>query len=290
MGRHARIPASLTRNPFTLSDAARAGLKRWHLEGARWRRVGPSTYIDARLTDSPMLQLNAAALRLPAGGAFSGMTAAWLHGLDVPACDPIEITVPKEAGAGARTGMALRRARLAKGEIVKVRGLPATSIVRTVRDVCARLELAEAVVLCDMALHARMVTEAELHEVASRCSGARGIATLRDALVHIEPAAESPMESRLRMLLVLAGLPRPEAQVPVRDRWHRFIGRPDLFYRLSRLGLEYDGGTHRESLAEDNRRQNRLLDAGVRLLRFTAGDIFNTPDVVVSQVRSALGA
>jgi len=60
------------------------------------------------------------------------------------------------------------------------------------------------------------------------------------------------------------------------------------YYRDQRLGLEYDGGTHRDALAEDNRRQNRLLDAGVRLLRFTAGDIFQTPDLVVSLVTTAL--
>lgn len=98
------------------------------------------------------------------------------------------------------------------------------------------------------------------------------------------------METRLRMLLVLGGLPRPEVQVTIRDSWHRAVGRLDLFYKDRRLGLEYDGGQHREMLAEDNRRQNRLLEAGVRLLRFTAGDVFNTPDVVLAQVRSALDA
>lgn len=93
----------------------------------------------------------------------------------------------------------------------------------------------------------------------------------------------------MRMLLVSRGLPRPEAQVPIFDRFHRFLGRPDLYYREQRLGLEYDGATHRDSLAEDDRRQNRLLDAGVRLLRFTAGDIYNAPDLVVNLVRNALG-
>ena len=96
------------------------------------------------------------------------------------------------------------------------------------------------------------------------------------------------METRLRMLVVLGGLPRPEAQVTIRDGWRRTVGRLDLYYRDRRLGLEYDGGQHRETLAEDNRRQNRLLEAGVRLLRFTAGDVFNNPDVVLAQVRSAL--
>jgi very-short-patch-repair endonuclease len=43
-------------------------------------------------------------------------------------------------------------------------------------------------------------------------------------------------------------------------------------------------------LVEDDRRQNLLVNAGFRLLRFTAADIRNQPDVVESQVRSALGA
>ena len=54
------------------------------------------------------------------------------------------------------------------------------------------------------------------------------------------------------------------------------------------LKIEYDGETHRFSLAADNRRQNRILEAGYRLLRFTASDIFRTPASVVGQVERAL--
>ena len=68
----------------------------------------------------------------------------------------------------------------------------------------------------------------------------------------------------------------------------QFVGRPDLYYPDYRLGLEYDGGTHRESLAEDNRRQNRLLEVGVQLLRFTAADVLSRPTMITSQVRSLL--
>jgi very-short-patch-repair endonuclease len=106
----------------------------------------------------------------------------------------------------------------------------------------------------------------------------------------VDAAAESPMESRLRMVLVLGGLPRPRAQVTIRDRWGRALGRPDLYYAEQRLGIEYDGGSHRESLTEDNRRQNRLLKAGVRLLRFTAADVLRNPEGVVSQVQAVLSA
>ena len=66
------------------------------------------------------------------------------------------------------------------------------------------------------------------------------------------------------------------------------LGRPDLYYREQRLGLEYDGDTHRASLVEDNRRQNRLLMAGVRPLRFTASDVMRRPDTVLAQVRDML--
>jgi very-short-patch-repair endonuclease len=96
------------------------------------------------------------------------------------------------------------------------------------------------------------------------------------------------METRLRMLIVLAGLPRPQAQAPIRNRYFRVIARLDLYYPQEKLGLEYDGDTHKDSLAADNRRQNLLIGAGIRLLRFTARDIYNAPELVVSQVRTAL--
>ena len=96
------------------------------------------------------------------------------------------------------------------------------------------------------------------------------------------------METRLRMLLVLNGLPRPGVQVTLRDEKGGFLGRPDLYYPEHRLGIEYDGETHRVSLVQDNRRQNRLLMAGIRLLRFTAADVLRGPDSVVAQVRDML--
>ncbi len=90
------------------------------------------------------------------------------------------------------------------------------------------------------------------------------------------------------MLLVLNGLPRPQVQVNIRDDDGVFLGRPDLYYPEHRLGLEYDGEFHRLSLVEDNRRQNRLLAAGIRLLRFSASDVLRHPDSVVAQVRDML--
>jgi hypothetical protein len=290
MGRHPRLPPSLTRGVFTLDDARRAGLSRWHLEGSSWRRVGPGIYAWAALADTPDLKLAAAQQQLPPTAVFSGLSAAWLHGLDVAPCAPIEATIPKGGGVSGRSGLAIRRGGLARREIVKIRGRRATSIVRTLRDVSAHLSLTEAVVVADLALHQRVVSVQALTAAIATYAGKPGVVRLRQVAAHVEPASESPMESRMRMLLVLAGLPRPYAQVPVHDTAGRFVGRPDLYYPNRRLGLEYDGATHRETLADDNRRQNRLLDAGVTLLRFTATDVLGSPGSVVNLVRRALVA
>lgn len=90
------------------------------------------------------------------------------------------------------------------------------------------------------------------------------------------------------MVLVLGGAPRPEAQYPIRDEAGVFIGRLDLYYEQERVGIEFDGATHRDSMPEDLRRQNRLLNAGVHLLRFTAEDVLANPSAVIAQVRLAL--
>jgi hypothetical protein len=229
-------------------------------------------------------------MRMPAAAAFSGRTAAWLHGIDVDPCDPIEVTIPKESGVAARSGLVVRRAALPKSDVVIVRRLRATSINRTLRDLCSQLSLTEAVVVMDSALHARIADLTKLTSYAAAISHRIGAINLRRAVAFAEPLSESPMESRLRMLLVLGGLPRPQAQVSLTDRRGRFLGRPDLYYPDHRLALEFDGGIHRDRMAEDNRRQNGMVGNGIRLLRFTAGDIFQTPETVLAQVRAMLAA
>lgn len=282
------MPAALKRGPFTLSDARRLGLDYWHLRGKTWRRLGHDSYVWADLDDDPLHRLAAVRQRLPRGGAFSGATAAWLHGLDVRACDPIEATVPAAAGVSSRSGMVLRRRAVTSDDVVLVRRMPAVRIEWALAEVCRRLPLTEGVVLVDGALHSRRVTLQSLQSWVKANPGFHGIGALRHALGFAEVGAESPMESRLRMLLVLGGLPRPRLQVAIHNRWGRFVGRPDLYYDAARLGVEYDGATHRDSLAEDNRRQNRLLESGVRLLRFTAADVLANGASVVEQVRSML--
>jgi len=284
MGRTPNIPEALKRGPFTLAEARGAGLERWHLEGASWRREGRGTYVWVGIGGSPIGQLKAASCRLPPEAAFSGLTAACLHGIDVSPVEPIEVTAPLVT----RSGICVHHMCLDEAEVVRVRGLRATSIVRTLADLSARLDLVEAVVIADVALHKRLTSIAELSRWAAAHRGRAGIRKLKRVIDHAEPKAQSQMETRLRMLLVLNGLPRPKAQVPIYGADGRLIGYPDLYYDDAKLGIEYDGAVHRTSLADDNRRQNNMLRAGVRLLRFTGVDVHQNAESTLAHVRHAL--
>ena len=234
-----------------------------------------------------MDQLEAALGRLPVGAVFCGLTAAWLHGFDVPWSGLIEANVPLQSQVTTRAGMKIRRYVLTDKDATRVRGVPCTTLLRTVADICSTLPTVEAVVVADAALHTGRLSIEQLALCTGSRAGRRGVRNLRRVIEHAEPAAESPMESRLRMALVLGGLPRPKAQVPIHDASGHFVGRPDLYYEEQRLGIEYDGAFHRDALASDNRRQNNLFRAGVSLLRFTSGDLRN-PRLVAAQVREML--
>jgi very-short-patch-repair endonuclease len=282
------VPSALRTGLFSYREATEAGVTRRQLRGPGYRRLGSGRYRWVGLEESPLLLLNAIAKRLPPVAAFSGYTAAWLHGLDVEPCNPIEVTIPERCTGGRFAGAFVRRKALSAEVIVRRRSLPTTSALRTAVDLGGRDPLTEGVVVADLFLHAELVAIPELRAYVAEHPGAKGIARLRRVVDLAEPKAESAMETRLRMLLVLGGLPRPEVQVPIYDDHGNFLGRPDLLYCDRRLAIEFDGGNHRDRLVEDNRRQNGLVGAGIRLLRFTAADVYRTPEAAVMQVRLGL--
>ena len=260
MGRRPRIPPELKKRPFTLDEARAAGVTLDALRRRSWRRIGSELYCWSGLADDRWRLLVAWRSRLPPDAAFAGLTAAWLHRLDVDPCHPIEVVVPTGSGLRSRMGLGVHRSDLL--EVTTARGLPATTIERTFRDLRRRLAPVEVLVLADQALRLRL----------GRFDG-------------LAEPAESPMETRLRWTLLQAGLPRPQVQTELRDSDGRFLGRADLYYPQARLLIEYDGTNHRERLVEDNRRQNSLVNAGFHLLRFTAGD---RPELITALVRRAL--
>lgn len=270
-----------------MQEARRAGITRTSLRGRAWRRLGTELYCWRGLRDNPWLLLSAWQNMLPAEAVFAGATAAWLLGLDLDPTNPVAIVMPPRSGFRSRPGLSVCRSQILPHEVFTIRGLRAITLHRTLSDLCLRWPAVEVLIAVDMAVKRGLTDATALGRYADAATGRAGVRRLRSLATHAAPA-ESPMETRLRWLLIQSGLPRPEVQVNLRDGNNRSVGRADLYYSAARLIVEYDGSNHRDRLVEDNRRQNLLLNAGFRLLRFTAPDIHNKPDVVEAQVRGAL--
>src|SRR5437879_1600895 len=162
-----RIPPELTKGPFTVEEARRHGVSRAQVLGASWRRLGRGIYAWHEIAEAPMTRLIAAKLRLPDEAVFTGPTAAWLHGLYIQPCNPIEAAVQSANSTSRLVGVVVHRRSILPAETSIRRGLRATSAVRTIADLACRLPLTEAVALLDMALHGRLVNSGRLRDWAS---------------------------------------------------------------------------------------------------------------------------
>jgi very-short-patch-repair endonuclease len=118
--------------------------------------------------------------------------------------------------------------------------------------------------------------------------GWRFVRTVDEALRHAEPLSESPMETRQRMRLVLAGLPRPRAQVPIAAPSGHVFAYIDNGYEQFRVGTDYDGEVHRDRWRYDLERQERVRDCGWWHRRYTSLHIQSGWRQMVDQVGAAL--
>lgn len=118
-----------------------------------------------------------------------------------------------------------------------------------------------------------------------------GAARLRAVLPRAIPRSRSRAETWLRLILVDAGLPEPEANVDVVEAgvW---LGQVDLGYPALRVALEYEGEHHLtdpRQWAADIARYDRLAESGWRVIRVTKAEVFGRTDDLVERVRRALG-
>ena len=206
-----RIPPELTKGPFTVGEAGRHGVSRAQLLGASWRRLGGGLYSWREIADAPITRLIAAKRRLPATAVFTGPTAAWLHGLDMTPCNPIEAAVPKTSHISRLVGIAVRRSSIPGTETSTLRGLRVTSAVRTVAVLACRLPLIDTVALLDTALRRRLVNDEHLLHWVNTHPAYRGIRRLKNAFELTDPAAESVMETRLPLAVSPGGTSASES-------------------------------------------------------------------------------
>lgn len=248
-----------------------------------WWRVLRNAYVDSLHGDLPQTRLAAAKAVLPPGVALSHRGALWALGLDVLDADHVlDITAPRGRHLEARPGLRPHAAALPDRELCERDGLLIVSAARAFVDVARRETLVESVAIGDAVLRSGAATSEQLQVCMAGAAGLRRVVAARRVLPHLEPRSESLMESRLRMKLVLGGLPRPEAQFDVYDDRGVHCGRGDL--HLEGVLLEYDGREERlkkSRFNSDRRRRGRISDVGFEIREFTGADVYQRTDADV---------
>lgn len=284
-------PALDTRRPFTRADAVRAGVDPRILRTSLFRRIFRGVYISAKVPASPFVRTEAA-LRLHPPTAFaSHVTAAQLYGLPVPTDPLAHVTVLTDRDRRYRPG--IRNHVTTKHPRVRTfRGLRVSHPFRMFVELAGVLSLVDLVVLGDALVKQFGIAPARLVE-SCRASSEHHARTAWVAARYVRAGVDSPMETRLRMLIVLSGLPEPVVNHVIRDADGRVVRRLDLSYPHLRLIVEYDGRHHieREGTWEnDLRRREEFDDDGWRIIVVTANGVYREPGRTLARVHRALQA
>jgi very-short-patch-repair endonuclease len=150
-----------------------------------------------------------------------------------------------------------------------------------------RLSLAEGVVALDALAHEHPFGPDDIRALRSRHLGAVGSGRIEPALALMDRRADSPMESRIRVVLTLGGI-APRVQRPVSVGGRSFL--LDMAYPEAMLAVEFDGEHHRDAAQarRDLEREALLAAAGWTIIRFGAWLVLNRPDVLVTRTRAEL--
>lgn len=171
-------------------------------------------------------------------------------------------------------------------EVTLIAGMPVTTPARTALDLACRFPVGTAVAAIDALARATDLKMIDVEMLAERYRGRRGIRRARTSLALVDSGAESPRETWLRLLLVEAGFPRPQTQIPVHNHG-ALIACLDMGWQDIQLAVEYEGDHHRTDRRQFNKdiqRAECLAESGWTVVRVTTED---TPGGIISRVSTA---
>jgi hypothetical protein len=274
---------------FIASHAIADGMiTRRQLRRRGYRRLVHGVYSDSSIPLDHRLRCRGVALLLPESLAIAGHSAAaWYGAPFAGAHDSVTVIRPPDVEWKGPRGVRVHRSQSPFAVLTDDDGVPVTSALRTAWDVAALEPLGTAVAAIDAMLRTGAVSPDELSAMSRSGGGQWGITRVRRVLELVDPRAESPPESRVRVALVLAGLsPVPQFDVFDGDEW---LGRVDLAFPEAKIAVEYEGAYHfeDEQIVQDDARYARLRAAGWTVIRVSAIDLRDL-DAVVARVRAAL--
>jgi hypothetical protein len=255
----------------------------------RYRKLYRNVYVPNGVELTAVDRAYAAWLWSGRTATLVGHSAAALLGSRwIPVDAPVEVAHSRRV---APSGIKVRSDELRADEVRTIDGIACTTAARTAYDLGRRLPLENAVIRIDALLNATAATRRSVHDICQCHAGARGVRRLRTALDLVDAGAESPQETRLRLLLVQSGLPRPATQIPVTNQWGRVVRRIDMGWQEWMVGAEYDGEQHftnPDDYSKDIVRLEFLAAKGWAIVRVSAKQLRHQRAAVVARVRLAL--
>lgn len=274
------------REPFIGSEAVAAGALTKAQLATQCRRLFPDVYVERDIDVDARSRVKAGWLWTGRRGVVAGFAAATLYGSKW--VDDARVVDLIHDNRRTPPGIQTHRDHIEEDEIQAAAGMPVTSPVRTALDFGCWYPVTTAVAGIDALARATEIKAADVELLARRYAGRRGIARARQAADLFDPGAQSPKESWLRVVLIQAGLPRPQTQIPALDEFAHAIAYLDIGWEDVKVAVEYDGEQHRSDRRQytwDVRRLEMLERLGWIVIRVVAGD---RPAEIVGRVRSAL--
>ncbi|HWT48433.1 MAG TPA: hypothetical protein VN255_07605 [Mycobacterium sp.] len=271
--------------PFIGSEAVASGSVTRYALRSRFFAIHPDVYVAADTELTAGLRAHAAWLWSGRRGVVAGQSASALHGakwVDDRASAEL-LYDNRRPPSGIRTWSD----RVAHDEIRLITGIPATTPARTALDLACRYPVGKAVAAIDALARATDLKTVDVEILAEHYRGRRGVRRARAALSLVDPGAESPRETWLRLLLIRAGFPPPQTQVPVYDGYGALVAVLDMGWEDLKLVVEYEGDHHRTDRRQFNRdirRAEAVAELGWIEVRVTAED---TPGGIIARVSAA---
>jgi hypothetical protein len=259
--------------PFIGSEAVASGrLTKYQLR-SKYVAVHHDVYLPRESTLTATSRAKSAWLWSGRDAVVAGHSAAALHGAKWVADD-----APAQILYGNRRppkGIHTWSDRFGDDEVQTVNGVVVTTPARTALDIACHYPFDSAVAAIDALARATKLEVAHVEALAERYRGRRGIRAALEVLGLVDPGAESPQETRVRLLLIRAGFPRPETQLPVYDEFGQLVAQLDMGWRDVMVGVDYEGKHHwktPQQIRRDIRRHELVTELGWIDVRVTAED------------------
>ncbi len=267
----------------------RQAVRRGEISASRlqrdYRPIYRNVYLSKQATLTALTRARAAWLWSGGNATLTGLSAAAVLGTKwLNAGEPAELCRPNRH---APPGIVVRSYDLNNRETRVRTGIRITTPERTAFDIGRSLSANRSIPVLDAVANATNLKVADVVALADTKPGIRGVRRLRSVLKLVDGGAESPQESRVRLLLVGAGLPAPETQIEFTDELGIARIRVDMGWREWRVAVEYDGVQHwydRYQRSWDIDRIAMLEAMGWVVIRVSA-EMLSRPSVIIERVR-----